>query len=78
MFKKYSEKYAEIKSLNVPLKMKLIYFIFSLSLAILSMSGLICIAINLLLFRDFQKILCFLISTFVCFTLFLTSIFIIS
>lgn len=65
MFKEYNQKMEEIKQISVPFKKKVMYFAFSLFVAILSMSGLICIAINLLLFRDFQKILAFLIATFV-------------
>lgn len=65
MFKNYNEKLEEIRQLNVPFKKKALYFAFSLMLAIISVSGLMCIAINLFLFRDFQKILGFLIATFI-------------
>ena len=65
MFKNYNEKLEEIRQLNVPFKKKALYFAFSLMLAIISVSGLMCIAINLFLFRDFQKILGFLIATLI-------------
>lgn len=65
MFKQYTQKMEEIKQIEVSFKNKITYFLFSLIVAIISMSGLICLSINLLLFRDFQKLLSFLIATFV-------------
>lgn len=65
MLKKYNEIQQLIKNINVSLKNKALYFIFSLLISAIIISGPLCICINLMIFRDFQKIIGFLIATII-------------
>ena len=65
MLKKYNEIQTLIKEINVPLKKKIAYLLFSILISLIIISGPLCICINLMIFRDFQKLIAFLIATLV-------------
>ncbi len=64
MLKKYNQVVKEIREIPNSLSSKILYAIFSLVLSALIVSGPICILINLMIFRNFQKLLAFGIATF--------------
>lgn len=65
MLKKYNEIQTLIKEINVPLKKKIAYLLFSILISLIIISGPLCICINLMIFRDFQKLISFLIATII-------------
>lgn len=66
MLKKYNEVLNEIKALNIPTKTKVLYYLISIGVSLLIFSGALCVLINLMIFRDMQKLLAFGIATIVC------------
>ena len=74
MLKKYNDVINELRELNIPIKTKILYFIISLGVSLLIFSGILCILINLLIFRDFQKLIAFAIATVIVFIFFITDV----
>gem|GEM_PF-2008309 len=74
MLKKYNDVINELRELNIPIKTKILYFIISLGVSLLIFSGILCILINLLIFRDFQKLIAFGIATVIVFIFFITDV----
>ena len=65
MLDKYNEIQTLIKETNVSLKKKLCYALFSILISLIIISGPLCLCINLMILRDFQKILGFAIATII-------------
>ncbi len=63
MFKKYEEIAKEIKQLKVPMKSRLLYMGFAFLVSLIIFSGPLCILINLMIFKDMQKLLAFGIAS---------------
>lgn len=63
MFKKYNEISTEIKGLQVPVKKKLLSMGFAIVLSLCIVSGPICILVNLMIFKDMQRLLAFGIAS---------------
>lgn len=63
MLKRYKEVTQEIGDLNIPLKNRIISFCLSVLLALVIISGPFAVCINLMIFRDYQKLLAFAIAT---------------
>lgn len=63
MFKKYKEVSAQVRALQVPLSKRLLFIGFAVILSLLLVSGPICILINLMIFKDMQRLLAFGIAT---------------
>lgn len=63
MFKKYEETSKAVKALEIPIKKKLLYLGFSFLVSVIVFSGPLCILINLMIFKDLQKLLAFGIAT---------------
>jgi len=66
MLRKYNDILNEIKALNIPTKTKVLYYLISIGVSLLIFSGALCVLINLMIFRDMQKLLAFGIATIIC------------